>query len=219
MDNQIKGKGIKYYQNGSKKIEGIFDTLNLCKGIYYAPDNKELYKGKIKNEIPIISNDVVLYNDNTLKIYEGEMINGTYEGYGIEYYPLVKDMVMYKGYFSNNNFILHKTDDTTSKIEKKQIVTILFLSKGDQPGKSRLIANINNTEYYDCKTTGLDYTFCNFIDYRLMIYDSPTNESWIFICLNQVKRSDIVIYTIDLDNESLINESFINSIKEKKRML
>ena len=52
-----------------------------------------------------------------------------------------------------------------------------------------------------------------------MIYDSPTNESWIFICLNQVKRSDIVIYTIDLDNESLINESFINSIKEKKRML
>ncbi len=117
MDNQIKGKGIKYYQNGSKKIEGIFHSLNFCEGIYYAPDNKELYKGKIKNEIPINSNDVVLYNDNTFKIYEGEMINGTYEGYGIEYYPLVKDMVMYKGYFSNNNFILHKTDDTTYNIK------------------------------------------------------------------------------------------------------
>ena len=109
---------------------------------------------------------------------------------------------------------------TTSKIEKKQIVTILFLSKGDQPGKSRLIANINNTKYYDCKTIGLDFSFCKFVDnYNLLIYDSPTNESLIFIRLNQVKRSDIVIYTIDLDNESLINESFINSIKEKKRML
>ncbi len=108
---------------------------------------------------------------------------------------------------------------TTSKIEKKQIVKILFLSKGDQPGKSRLIANINNTEYHDYKTISLDCTYCNFIDgnYKLIIYDTPTNDRFIPIYLPQVKRFDIVIYTIDLDNESLINESFINSIKEEKK--
>ena len=31
--NDLYGKGIIYYINNSKKIEGIFDTLNKCEGI------------------------------------------------------------------------------------------------------------------------------------------------------------------------------------------
>ena len=88
--NKIEGKGIKYYQNGSKKLEGIFDTLNYCEGKYYDPQNNEIYIGRIKNEIPIDSMKMVIYNDNTNKLYEGEMSNGVYEGYGTEYNPLVK---------------------------------------------------------------------------------------------------------------------------------
>jgi len=88
--NKIEGKGIKYYKKGSKKYEGIFDTINSFEGIYYSPDNKEIYNGKIVNEIPLNCKNCIIYNDNTFKIYEGGMKNGKYEGYGIEYCPLDK---------------------------------------------------------------------------------------------------------------------------------
>ena len=48
---------------------------------------------------------MIVKENNTNKIYEGEIYNGAYEGYGIEYCPLVKDMIIYKGYFSNNYYI------------------------------------------------------------------------------------------------------------------
>ena len=109
QENKIEGEGIKYYQNGSKKIEGIFDTFKKCEGKYYDPENKEMYRGKIINEIPIDSKKIILYNDNTFKIYEGEMNKGYYNGYGIEYCPQVKDLILFEGYFLNNYYISPNT--------------------------------------------------------------------------------------------------------------
>ena len=51
-NNDLYGNGIIYYINNSKKIEGKFDTLNKCKGIYYNPQGGKLYEGLIINEIP-----------------------------------------------------------------------------------------------------------------------------------------------------------------------
>jgi hypothetical protein len=50
--NDLYGKGIIYYINNSKKIEGIFDTLNKCEGIYYNPQGEKIYEGLIINEMP-----------------------------------------------------------------------------------------------------------------------------------------------------------------------
>ena len=51
-DNDLYDKNFIYYINNSKKIEGIFDTLNKCEGKYYNPQGKKIYEGLIINEMP-----------------------------------------------------------------------------------------------------------------------------------------------------------------------
>ena len=63
-DNQIFGEGIKYYLNGTKKIEGNFLNINSYKGKYYDPDNHLIFEGEVSYEIPFISSQMKLYNDN-----------------------------------------------------------------------------------------------------------------------------------------------------------
>ena len=71
----MNGKGIKYYKNGNIKIKGTFSS-NIClEGEYYNPSGN--------------------------KIYEGEIHDGNYEGKGIEYCPLMKDKILFKGDFKN----------------------------------------------------------------------------------------------------------------------
>ena len=53
-NNDLYGKGTIYYINNSKKIEGIFESLNKCKGIYYNPKGEEIYKGLIFQNILIM---------------------------------------------------------------------------------------------------------------------------------------------------------------------
>ena len=189
----------------------------------YNPKNEEIYNGKIRNEIPIKTMDIILYDDNTNKIYEGEISEGVYKGYGIEYCPLVKDMVIYRGNFLNNYFIINNNfNGIPSNINTKKRLNpkILLLSKGDRPGKSLLISKITNTEYLDITTTSLNSFILeneyNENNYRISIYDSPTQERFLSISLNYVKNSDIIIYTIDLENNCLINDHFIDDILDRK---
>ena len=51
-DNDLYDKGFIYYINNSKKIEGIFDTLNKCEGKYYNPQGEKISEGLIINEMP-----------------------------------------------------------------------------------------------------------------------------------------------------------------------
>jgi hypothetical protein len=196
--NKIEGKGIKYYQNGSKKFEGIFNSLNSCEGKYYDPENNEIFSGKIENEIPIDSMNIILYGDNTYRIYEGGIKNGVYDGYGIEYCPLVKDMITYKGYFSNNYFIDNNGFDDELISKSKPILNILLLSKGDRPGKSTLLSKITNTEYFDYTTQSSDYKLFEYEyngkKYKTKIFDSPTAERFIHIGLAVIKY--LILYFI-----------------------
>ena len=79
IKNEIYGKGIKYYVNGLKKIEGIFESINSYEGKYYNPKGKEIYNGTIINEIPMRFSDIILYNDLGLKVYDGEIYYGGYK--------------------------------------------------------------------------------------------------------------------------------------------
>jgi len=166
--------------------------------------------------------DIILYGDNTYKIYEGEIDNGVYEGYGIEYCPLIKDMIIYKGYFSNNYFIdINDFNDFNELIfESKPKLNILLLSKGDQPGKSTLISKITNTEYIDQTTLEVYYYFFVYEydgnKYKIKIFDTPTRDRFIHMSLDKIQISSIIIYIIDLDKESLIKEEFIKDIRERK---
>ena len=57
-----------------------------------------------------------------------------------------------------------------------------------------------------------DYEY-NEKKYKTYIYDTPTNENFQFLILKFVKFVDILIYTIDLEHDCLINESFIDKKK------
>ena len=174
---------------------------------------QRMYKGKIINEIPIDSKKIILYNDNTFKIYEGEMNNGYYNGNGIEYCPLVKDLVLFDGYFSNNYYI------SPNAKSPNNICQILVLTKGDQAGKSLLIAKISNTKY-DNVTTNFDMKIFDYEynerEYKTMIFDTATSERYNYINNGYIKRADIIIYMIDLYKESLIEDYFVKGIKRKK---
>ena len=58
-DNTLFGKGIKYYKNGKKKIEGVFTNFNSFKGIYYDPNEVPIFEGEINNDI-LFNNEINL---------------------------------------------------------------------------------------------------------------------------------------------------------------
>ena len=144
------------------------------------------------------------------------MNNGYYNGYGIEYCTLVKDLILFEGYFSNNYYISPNTKAPNN------ICQILVLTKGDQADKSLLIAKISNSEYYDVTTNGIDMKIFQYEynerEYKIMIFDSPTSERYNFMQTSYIKRADIITYMIDLEKESLIKNYFIEELKMEKKM-
>lgn len=142
------------------------------------------------------------------------MNNGYYKGNGIEYCPLVKDLILFEGYFSNNYYISPSTK------AHNNICQILVLTKGDKAGKSLLIAKISNTEYYDVTTNGMNMTIFQYEynerEYKTMIFDSLTSERFNSMRTIYIKRADIIIYMIDLEEESLIKDYFIEELKKEK---
>ena len=74
-DNTLFGKGIKYYKNGKKKIEGVFTNFNSFKGIYYDPNEVPIFEGEINNDI-LFNNEInLLYNDLGEIIYNNSLYN------------------------------------------------------------------------------------------------------------------------------------------------
>ena len=219
-NNQIFGKGIKYYKNGSKKIEGIFDTINSCEGYYYNPKNEILFKGKIIYEIPIKSDNISLYNDETYILYKGSLINGKYEGEGIEYSNCIKDMILYKGNFLNNYFVYNIK---LKEIEKKQKnkINVVIISYSGYPGKTCLFMHFLHQEFVGATSkTIVDFIYYNYEynknKYRLLIWDTSEGERFWPVTKNYVKRANILIYLFDLSNKQSMNENFI---KEKNDCL
>ena len=98
-NNLMNGEGIKYYTNGNIKIKGSFSDDKCIQGIYNNPEVIKIYEGEFQNGNPKESKNIIIYDNDGNKIYEGEMHNGLYEGEGIEYCPLLEDKILFKGKF------------------------------------------------------------------------------------------------------------------------
>ena len=222
--NKIIGKGIKYYKNGKIKFQGNFSNNNCIQGIYYSPDEIKLYEGEFKNEIPLESENIIIYDNNTNKIYEGEIHNGLYEGKGIEYCPLIKDKILFKGNFKNNEYILPDFDINRSNNEKYiKGPKIILLSHGDIPGKTCLLNRISGVESFldTLATIGSDKIEIPFennnLKYKLIFWDTAGQERFRSIAFQQIKTSNMVIYLFDISKRNgEISLDFINRMKEEK---
>ena len=53
-------------------------NINSYKGKYYNPQNEEIFKGNITNEIPMNCKDMVFYNDMGNIIYDSNLYNNGY---------------------------------------------------------------------------------------------------------------------------------------------
>jgi len=179
QNDKMNGKGIKYYKNGNIKIKGTFSS-NIClEGEYYNPEGIKIYEGEFNNDIPKESKNIIIYDNNTNKIYEGEIHNGNYEGKGIEYCPLIKDKVLFKGNFKNNLYIIPDFEIKELKGQLlKKASKITLLSIGDIPGKTCLVNGLMGNEFsYECLATiGTDKTEIPFENnherYKLIFWDT-----------------------------------------------
>ena len=178
IQNEICGKGIKYYINGSKKIEGIFESINSYEGKYYNPKGEEIYNGKIINEVPMNFKDKILYNDLGLIVYDGKIYNGGY-----------------------------KNEKKESKFNKKEIrnlkrLSVTFLSRGCS-GKTSLIRNLEGKEfdeyipntnmYLGIEEYNYDYQYNN-NQYGLILIDTSGQERYKIISLIQGRKAKIILY-------------------------
>jgi len=199
IQNEINGKGIKFYIDGSKKIEGIFESINSYEGKYYNPKGEEIYNGKIKNEILMNFKDTTLYNDLGFKVYDGKIYNGGYKNKG-------KVTINDKTEMSNINYNYNE-------------IFLLFLSRGDS-GKTCLIMRILNMEFIDTfPSIGIrifDYQYqYNNNQYYMKLIDTSGTENIKSISFSNIIFSNIIIYLFDLSKDDDISEQFINGIKKK----
>jgi len=189
FQNNIYGKGIKYYVNGLKKIEGTFKSINSYEGKYYNPKGKEIYNGKIINEIPMDFNNIILYNDLGLKVYDGNIYNGGY---------------------TKKNKIKRK--------RRTGVIFLSYGYPGKSSLIGRLSGkeftyNTLATCGYDIYQYKYQY---NNNDYILELYD--TADCRRRSCLDNLisPKFKIIIYLFDLSEDDDINEEFINKIKKAR---
>ena len=205
-NGEICGKGIRYYKNGSKKFEGIFENNDSFEGRYFNPKNKEIYKGKILNEMPYESKSMKLFNNNMNKTYKGEIRNYSYEGQGVEYFPLIKDMVLYKGNFSKNYFIAPKMINEN----KENLINIAIYYEYNELDVKNLINRFMgieiNTSAEDVKK---EYTYkfeYNKIHYIINFIQHKE--------INHLSNANIIFYIFDLNNDKQIKTYELEEIKK-----
>ena len=190
-DNTLFGKGIKYYKNGKKKIEGVFTNFNSFKGIYYDPNEVPILEGEINNDI-LFNNEInLLYNDL------GEII--------------------YNNSLYNKNNLIEKKIELVKKFPKElPNINVLFIESLDNFGKDiiRQYAekNIFNNEasiYFEFKNKS----------YILNLHDPKGSERHSLLIKIWFRNKHIFIININLDDDSnnfyFDNDMAINEIKEK----
>ena len=220
-NNLINGEGIKYYTNGNIKTKVSFSNDKCVQGIYNNPDGIKIYEGEFQNGNPKESKNIIIYDNDGDKIYEGEIHNGLYEGEGIEYCPILKDRINYRGKFKNNLYELPDLDLVENK--DKTIINssrIVLFSHGDIPGKTCVIARLLGLDFFEgtLTTIGIDkrdiyYTNKN-NQYKLIFWDTAGAERFISSSLKLAKSCFLALYLFDLNDSKGISLDFIKEIKE-----
>ena len=212
-NNEIYGKGIIYYFNNSKKIKGIFKTINKCKGIYYNPKGEKIYEGIIINEIPENWDNAIIYDNYCLKIYEGKIKKGAYNGKGIEFSDSVNNLKLHEGNFINNYCIVpdYKLNDTS--------INLTCVSTG-VTGKTCLLFRLKENYFKKdnlLATIGVDFMVLEFKfndkDYKIKIWDTNGSERFRAITSSYLRNANLILYTFDLTDLETFHEEFIDYIK------
>ena len=214
-DNDLNGKGIIYYFNKSKKIEGIFDTLNKCKGIYYDPHKNKIYEGSIKNGIPENWDNAFIYNNYCYLIYKGKIKDGVYNGKGIEFSNCIENLILHEGIFKNNYCI-----DPDFNFNKESLKVVL-LSQDCWPGKTclqfRITDNYYLKDYYSTTSSSyslLEFEINNYIC-QINIWDTNSRQNVRSFIFHFMRDAEIVLYLIDLAKLEGLDEYFFEEIKLK----
>ena len=212
MNGEIKGKGIKYYKNGKKKLEGTFEENNIFEGKYYSPEGKVIFEGKIINNIFYNSNYLEIYNDNGIILYKDKMdnINNKVELYNN--LKLLKNTLLSRDKALNNN-------EEYNNLNENEF-NIAFISENFS-GKSSLITRFIENKFYEDKIiqgkygpSQINYNYVyNNKEYIVNIWNLRGNLKFHNIKLSYLKNSDVIIYTIDITIDD-INEIFLNDLYE-----
>ena len=107
LNGKRHGKGILYYYSSDAiYFNGIFDKSNYIEGIIYEPNGNKIYQGTFINNIPKEGKNIKLYNIYRNLVYQGDLVNGQYEGKGTLYKETSNSnyYLFYEGDFKNNNF-------------------------------------------------------------------------------------------------------------------
>ena len=207
----IYGKGVKYYENGVKKIEGLFDSINKSQGFYFNPNEIKIYDGEIINDIPFNTENIIIYNDNTNKIFEGNIKNGKYEGLGKEYCNLINDKILYNGMFKDNNYI----EQNLARYENK-LIKILVTSYQRGYHSCEFVEKLITGEIgsFNGYTEGDKlYNFeynCRQFSSEINFFDDLYKLKVKFNFFGKKKDIKIFIFVIDISGEEKwIDESYI----------
>ena len=95
-NNEYNGKG-KYYENNILKLDGIFKDNEIINGKLYLA-NKTYYIGNFKDYKP--NGKGKIFDENEKLIYEGDFIDGEFEGKGKQIF----DFGYYEGEFKNDDY-------------------------------------------------------------------------------------------------------------------
>ena len=190
INMEISGKGIKYYKNGSKKIEGEFTDIFTYDGIYYNPYGQIIFKGKMSHKLPF-NIDQPLYNDNGYLIYNNK-------DYGDKVFQIENE---------------RKVTDC------KNVSNVLLMSNGIT-GKTtiflRIIRNVFSEIFHG--TIGLDKEILSYkyneVIFKMILWDTSGQKRFRAFTKRFYLKINIIILVFDLTNPDTFDESLLDEIKE-----
>ena len=115
-NDEIKGKGIKYYINGNKHIEGYFEVKNkfeefrfdsyeknYAKGVLYDYNGNYIFETEFDNFIPKIGKNKILFISKGNLLFDDNIYNSKYHGFGklFEKNCYLEYILKYEGNFLN----------------------------------------------------------------------------------------------------------------------
>ena len=186
-DNQIFGKGIKYYKNGSKKIDGYFLNINSYKGIYYDPNGNIIFEGEMTNEILFVQNKIKLFNDGGNLVYNPD---------------IYKEEIIHKKIENEHSTINIHGNCDISFIDKKFTYNILFYKFKDL-----------DSFHIRPNLVGIDWVIL-YLEYKKKLYEWKINQAkpvnrFKYNIAKFYTNSDIIVIIFDFADENSFNENLI----------
>ena len=220
LNGEINGKGIKFYKNGQKKFEGLFELNDKFNGIYFSPKGDIIYKGEIINDFFYDSEILEIYNNDGDLLYKGKIDNNDKKA---DNFQILKDVILCRDKILNNYYIDMKLNNTAG-----QISFISSIHSGRTAIIKRLIEKEFFSEYNNSTTPDLyKYKYIyNSVEYNLQIWNL-SGEYYQYKIINKsyIKNNNITIYVVNLSDDGAFCEiyeeiiTYIHENKEKNEKL